>query len=71
LELLGKISDVGLFAEKTEITVTHQTTDDIKDRLRSKLTRLINPGLEDAVVINGDVVDLNEELGPKKEIYDG
>jgi hypothetical protein len=62
---------VGLFAEKTEITVTHQTTDDIKDRLRSKLTRLINPGLEDAVVINGDVVDLNEELGPKKEIYDG
>jgi hypothetical protein len=62
---------VGLFAEKTEITVTHQTTDDIKDRLRSKLTRLINPGLEDAVVINGDVVDLNEELGPKKESYDG
>ena len=43
LELLGKISDVGLFAEKTEITVTHQTTDDIKDRLRSKLTRLITP----------------------------
>jgi hypothetical protein len=71
LELLGKISDVGLFAEKTEITVTHQTTDDIKDRLRSKLTRLINPGLEDAVVINGDVVDLDDELGPKKEIYDG
>jgi 5,10-methylenetetrahydrofolate reductase len=62
---------VGLFAEKTEITVTHQTTDDIKDRLRSKLTRLINPGLEDAVVINGDVVDLDDELGPKKEIYDG
>ena len=43
LELLGKISDVGLFAEKTEVTITHQATDDLKDRLREKLTRLVNP----------------------------
>jgi len=26
LELLGKISDVGLFAEKSEVTITHQST---------------------------------------------
>jgi len=30
LELLGKISDVGLFTEKSEVTITHQTTDDLK-----------------------------------------
>ena len=32
LELLGKISDVGLFAEKTEVTVTHQSTEDLRNK---------------------------------------
>jgi hypothetical protein len=65
LELLGKISDVGLFAEKSEVTVTHQTTDDIKARLREKLARLVNPELEDAVVVEGEVIDVDAELGLK------
>ncbi len=43
LELLGKISDVGLFAEKSEVTITHQSTKDLKDKLRSKLAKLVNP----------------------------
>jgi len=68
LELLGKVSDVGLFTEKTEITITHQTTDDLKDRLRRKLTKLVNPepeNVEDAVIIDGDEIDLDAELGLK------
>lgn len=40
LELLGKISDVGLFAEKSEVTVTHKTSDSLRDELRQKLERL-------------------------------
>tara|TARA_R110000822_G_scaffold83860_1_gene197166 strand:+ start:114 stop:734 length:621 start_codon:yes stop_codon:yes gene_type:complete len=57
LELLGKISDVGLFAEKTEVTITHQTTDDIKERLRSKLMRLVNPEeTEEATFIDIDAI---------------
>ena len=40
LELLGKISDVGLFAEKSEITITHKTSDELRDALREKLNRL-------------------------------
>jgi len=65
LELLGKISDVGLFAEKSEVTITHQTTDDIKDRLRSKLAKLVNPELEleDAVILDADDIDLDAALG--------
>jgi hypothetical protein len=65
LELLGKISDVGLFAEKTEVTITHQTTDDIKERLRAKLTKLVNPedDVEDAVVIDGETIDIDAEFG--------
>jgi hypothetical protein len=40
-ELLGKISDVGLFTERKEITVKHQSTEELTDLLRSKLNRLI------------------------------
>ena len=65
LELLGKISDVGLFAEKSEVTVTHQSTDDLREKLRMKLTKLVNP--EDAVVIDGKSIDVDEELGLKEE----
>lgn len=42
LELLGKISDVGLFTEKKEITVNHQSTEELKAKLKNKLTRLIS-----------------------------
>ena len=65
LELLGKISDVGLFAEKSEVTITHQSTDDIKEKLRSKLAKLVNPPqeAEDAIEIDGEPVDVSKELG--------
>ena len=51
LELLGKISDVGLFADKTEVTVTHQTTNDLKESLREKLMKLVNPDVLDAELV--------------------
>ena len=66
LELLGKISDVGLFAEKSEVTITHQTTDDLKEKLRNKLKRLTSQRedpIEDAVIIDGEMVDVDKELG--------
>lgn len=53
LELLGKISDVGLFSEKREVTVTHQTSDELRDALRAKLTKLVNA--DD--VIDAEVMD--------------
>ena len=65
LELLGKISDVGLFADKSEVTVTHQSSDELKAKLREKLSRLVNPDeeIEDAVIINNEVVDIEKEFG--------
>ena len=68
LELLGKISDVGLFAEKTEVTVTHQSTEDLRNKLRGKLEKLVQPveieevDYED-VVLDGEALNLEEELG--------
>jgi hypothetical protein len=70
LELLGKISDVGLFAEKSEVTITHQSTEDLRLKLRSKLARLVNPDIEDAVIIDGTVMDVNEELGLESDADD-
>ena len=65
LELLGKISDVGLFTEKSEVTIMHQTTDDIKEKLRGKLAKLVNPPppVEDAVIIPNEDLDTDEEFG--------
>jgi len=65
LELLGKISDVGLFTEKAEVTITHKTMDELRESLRSKLAKLVEPAeeAEDAVIIDGDAVDVDAELG--------
>ena len=59
LELLGKISDVGLFSEKSEVTITHQSTDDLREKLKGKLEKLVAGEVVEAPVI----VDVKEELG--------
>jgi hypothetical protein len=61
LELLGKITDVGLFTDRSEVTVTHQTADDLRNQLREKLQKLkdvtprADPAVPDAEV--AEVVD--------------
>ena len=67
LELLGKISDVSLFAEKSEVTITHQSADDLRNKLRSKLAKLVNPGEEDEVIIiDGEATDVDTALELKE-----
>ncbi len=69
LELLGKISDVGLFAEKTEVTVTHQSTEDLRNKLRGKLEKLVQPvddiaeGDYEDIVLDGSVLNIEETFG--------
>ena len=75
LELLGKHSDVGLFTERSEVTITHQSTDELKARLRAKLQRLVQkPGAAtNEVEIGGDVIDVDAEMGlniPKPTVYE-
>ena len=41
LELIGKISDVGLFTDKTEITMRHRPTEELEQMLRERLTKVI------------------------------
>ena len=72
LELLGKVSDVGLFAEKSEITVTHQSSDDLRAKLRGKLEKLVNPEeIEDAIVVESKPLSITEAFGEEDDtIYD-
>jgi hypothetical protein len=67
LELLGKHSDVGLFTDRSEVTITHQSTDELKARLRAKLQRLVQkPDISTATVeIGGDIIDIDAEMGLK------
>jgi len=37
---LGKMTEVGLFTDRKEITVTHQNADDLREQLRKKLETL-------------------------------
>lgn len=58
LELLGKISEVGLFTERTEVTVRHQSATELEDRVRDKLIKLMGmptaQPVEDVVARNVD-----------------
>ena len=45
-ELLGKITEVGLFTERSEITVTQRTTPELESLLREKLERLSGRTIE-------------------------
>jgi hypothetical protein len=74
LEMLGKITDVGLFTEKSEVTITHRSTEDLVSSIRSKLHRLMHP--DDvtevkAVEVNGETIDVDAELGLDAKEDDG
>lgn len=67
LELLGKIQDVGLFSEKSEVTIIHKTSEDLEKAIRDKVRRLIHSNTIDVEPI---VDDLEAELGVKPEEID-
>ncbi len=70
LELLGKITDVGLFTEKSEVTINQRSNKELVESLRSKIHKLMTP--DDVidvkeVTINGQTVNVDAELGLEDE----
>ena len=61
LELLGKMSDIGAFTEKSEITVTHKTSDDLRKAIEDKLKRMLL--VNSAAVEDVKETTIEEELG--------
>lgn len=59
LELLGKHSDIGLFTERSEITVHHTTSESLEASIKERVKRLLNADITD--VPQAD--DLDQILG--------
>ena len=47
LELLGKHSDIGLFTERSEITVHHTTSTSLENSIKDRIKRLLNTDVSD------------------------
>ena len=60
LELLGKHSDIGLFTERSEITVHHSTSKGLEDSIKERIKRLMNADVTDVAPLD----DLDTYLGP-------
>ena len=64
LELLGKVSEIGLFTERVEVNINHKSTEELEAELVKTLSRYVNPAK--IVEVEKDPVlgvDLDEELG--------
>jgi len=60
LELLGKHSDIGLFTERSEITINYKNPEDLEHAIKERVKRLLNADVVDVSPIG---VDLDEQLG--------
>lgn len=60
LELLGKHSDIGLFTERSEITVNHKTSEGLEEAIKERIKRLLNANVVDVTPLTDS---LDEELG--------
>ena len=59
LELLGKHSDIGLFTERSEITVHHTTSQALENSIKDRIKRLLNSDVTDVTPLD----DLDAQLG--------
>lgn len=59
LELLGKHSDIGIFTERSEITVHHTTSESLENSIKERVKRLLNATVTDVTPID----DLDAQLG--------
>lgn len=60
LELLGKHSDIGLFTERSEITVNYKSSGDLENAIKERVKRLLNADVVDVTPISDN---LDAELG--------
>lgn len=58
LELMGKMSDIGAFTEKSEVTITHRSSTELKVVLEEKINKLLQ-----ANVVDVEAKSVHEELG--------
>jgi hypothetical protein len=60
LELLGKHSDIGLFTERSEITINYKDPKELEHAIKERVKRLLNADVVDIAPIS---VNLDDQLG--------
>jgi hypothetical protein len=55
LELLGKHSDIGVFTERSEITVNYKDPDDLEKAIKDRVKRLLNATVVETVPLSQQV----------------
>ena len=58
LELLGKHSDIGLFTERSEITINYKNPEDLESAIKERVKRLLNAEIIDVTPIGADLDDV-------------
>lgn len=58
LELLGKHSDIGLFTERSEITINYKNPEDLEAAIKERVKRLLNADVVDVTPIGADLDDV-------------
>ena len=66
LELLGKHSDIGIFTERSEITVHHTTSKGLEDSIKERIKRLLHSDIVDITPLD----DLDAQLGNPTKVTD-
>jgi hypothetical protein len=65
LELLGKLSDVGAFTEKSEITINAKTTIELESAIKDKINRLLGMKEVKGEVIEDELAELEHKVVAK------
>lgn len=65
LELLGKHSDIGLFTERSEITVHHKSSVDLENSIKDRIKRLLNA---DVVDVEPLISELEDDATPQEAL---
>jgi len=66
LELLGKHSDIGIFTERSEITVHHTTSQSLENSIKERIKRLLHSDIVDITPLD----DLDAQLGTPLQVID-
>jgi len=78
LELLGKHSDIGIFTERSEITINYKSPEELEKAIKDRVKNLLNATVVDVTPAGGSseeeldellgVVDLDTEEDDKPDI---
>ena len=71
LELLGKHSDIGIFTERSEVTINYKSPEELEKAIKSRVKSLLNATIVDVEPVNSlfeGIEELDEDSGDDTDI---